>query len=664
MAARAAYVARHLSAVDVPLSVATAAASEPEAEAINPSAAEQRDSRLAILAAVDRFAAAAGISRKRAEALFCAAYETRTAEVAPWVRAAVRSLTPRTLARWRAAQAAGATHRLAVDRGAARRGQGVLEIAGNGKVKVFCIALLARNPLLAAPDVLKAVAGEFGDTLDIVDVDTGEVVAEPIPSLRTFQAALKAWKTTHEVELTALTDPDGYRNKYALSGRGAMSHVRRVNQLWMIDASPLDMMCVDGRHSIYIAIDIYSRRIMIYVTRTPRSEAVGLLLRRCILEWGVPEAVKTDNGSDFVARYSQRVIASLGIERITSNAFQPQEKGHIERAIGTVQRSFVRLLPGFIGHSVADRKKIEARKSFAQRLGQDLKEALSVELTAADVQRYADEWVRLDYARKPHGGLKGATPAEVAAASTAPTRQVDMRALDMLLAPVADRGGIRTVTKYGIRVALHDYLAPFLKVGTDVLVRMDPADMGIAYLFAPDGEEFLGVAENANLLGIDPKQAVAAAKEEHRRIMAEGLAPLRKEARRQTSGPRLIDLALRHKGREAGNLVDFPKRTEAHTTPALDAAALAAAPAPAAPAMPEKLQTLRAQLQAEAVAPAVTALPETPRQRWRRAEALERALAAGMPISAEDALWLGGYREGHEYKGFRSTYGDAAGGAG
>lgn len=64
--------------------------------------------RQAILAAAEDFAQAAGIGRKRADAVFCTAYAGGAMEVAPWVREAVKSLTPRTLARWRAVKAVGA----------------------------------------------------------------------------------------------------------------------------------------------------------------------------------------------------------------------------------------------------------------------------------------------------------------------------------------------------------------------------------------------------------------------------------------------------------------------------------------------------------------------------------------------------------------------------
>ncbi len=655
--ARAAYVAREMTALDVPVAVARIAAAEPEAEAAAPTALEQRDSRLAILAAADRFAEAAHLGRKAADGAFCTAYDCGSIEVAARVRAAVKSVTPRTLARWRAAQRQGATHRLAVDKGAARRGKGILDTANRGDVKIFVLACLTRNPLFTADHIRDLVGGQFGDELV---APSGALV--PLPPIRTFQAALKGWKIAHKVELTAMTDPDGFKSKYRFSGSNSMAHVRAPNQLWMIDASPVDMLCVDGRHNVYVAIDIFTRRLIVYVTRTPRAEAVCLLMRRAIMAWGVPETVKTDNGSDFVAKATQRVFAAVGIGRWLSDPFSPEQKGHVERAIRTFQHGCVRLLDGFVGHSVADRKVIEARKSFAQRLGEDVREALCVELTAADVQRYADEWVAKKYDHRPHEGLAGSTPFQVAAASRETIRTVDERALDMLLAPAAGKDGLRVITKRGIRIDHAFYLAPHLMPGTQVFVRMDPADMGRAFLFGASGEEFLGEATCPELAGIDPKAAVAAARAEQSRIIAERTADARKEAKRLTKGPvRLIDLTLRHNARQAGTLVDFPKRSEIHTTPALDAAALAAAPpAPPRRTVSPEIEATLARLAAEpAAATVVRPLHslDTAKGRWLRACDLEARLARGEVLAADDTQWLVGYASGPEYRGFRMTYG-------
>ncbi|WP_444453205.1 transposase [Rhodobacter capsulatus] len=130
------------------------------------------------------------------------------------------------------------------------------------------------------------------------------------------------------------------------------------------------MLAGKRRHSIYLAIDIWSRRVrvLVLVTRSPRAEAVAMLLRACILAWGVPRRVKTEKGSDFKAKSISRLFAAMQIEHELSAPYEPKSKGNVERAIGTFQRDLA-TCPGFIGHSVADRKVIESRKAFSKRLG-------------------------------------------------------------------------------------------------------------------------------------------------------------------------------------------------------------------------------------------------------------------------------------------------------
>ncbi|MEW6124149.1 MAG: DDE-type integrase/transposase/recombinase [Pseudomonadota bacterium] len=652
VAARAAYGARHLAAHELPAPVAMLAAEEPEAATLTADAAENRDARLALLAAADRYAREHDLSRKRADVVFATAYNLGQMAVAPWIRGAVTSITPRTLARWRAAREAGATHRLAVDKGAARRGRGILETANGGAVKTFVLGLLVAKPHLSADQVMRTVGGEFGGELVS---PSGALV--PLPEKRTFQAALSTWKEAHKVDLSMLTDPDGYRNKYKFTGRNALAHVRAINQLWMLDASPIDMQCLDGRYSVYVGVDVYPRRMMVYLSRTPRAEAVGMLMRRALLGWGVPEAVKTDNGSDFIARSTQGLFAGIGIDHWICAPFEPQEKGHVERGIKTFQHDFVQLLDGYVGHSVADRKVIEGRRAFSQRLGTDDRVLLEVKLTAAEVQQKADEWIRLVYEQRPHEGLGKRTPFQVATASRDAVRMVDPAALDVLLAPIAGRDGIRTVTKSGIKINHAHYLVPpEVQPGTDVLVRMDPMDLGLALVFDPSGTNYLCDAVCPALSGVDPRAAVAATKRAQAEYMAERTAPLRKEAKRIGRGTSVADLVLRDAARRAGTLVDLPKRTVAHTTPQLDAAAEAVAPVQA-PSVSEDARALRAQLAADMAAVVPLRAEETPRQRYNRACALERRLDNGEPLTPDETIFLVGYVSTPEYRAHRETFG-------
>ena len=422
----------------------------------------------------------------------------------------------------------------------------------------------------------------------------------------------------------------------------------------MIDASPADVLTTEGRHAVYVAIDVFSRRLQVLVTRTPRAEAVGLLMRKAMLAWGVPERLKTDNGSDFVAKFSKRLFASLGIEVETSTPFSPWEKGHVERAIGTLQRDLMTLLPGFVGHNVADRKVIEERRAFAARLGDTDANAFCVDLAPGELQEKCDAWAETRYAHRPHDGLNGNTPFRVAAGFMGTIRTVDMRAVDVLLAPIPGGNGLRTVGKSGIKIQGSHYLTPTVLPETRVLVRMDPADMGRALLFAENGEEFLGEAVCPELAGIDPAQAVAQARAAQKAILDEGTAEIR-QAMREIKPRHMIDAVLRQAAKDSGVLVEMPKRTEVHSTPAIEAALDATSPSevvsfPVAAARPAP----------EPAPEGVTQLhpSATPQLRFRRALAVRERIAAGQAVPAEEARWFLGYAEGSEYQAMLGIYED------
>jgi putative transposase len=674
--ARAAYVAQHVQAIEVPKSIAREASTEAAAISLSGPATEARDARLALLAVVDRYAADAKLPRKRADQHFSDLYRANRIEIADWIRAEVKSLTPRTLARWRAARTAGRLSALAVDRSRARRGTGVLDRANGGAVKTFILALLAKQPQLTAHHIRALVAERFDDQLRLpaagrTTADLGAAAmpekAVPIPPVRTFQYALKAWRTEYRNELTALRDPDGFKSRVRFAARVSMP-AARLNERWQIDASPADVLVLEcdgvARYSIYVCEDLYSRRLIGLVSKTPRATAVGLLIRKAIIAWGVPERIETDRGADFVARETQRLLAALGVEWDPVPPFSPEKKGHVERAIGTLQRGLMRTLPGFTGHNVAERKIIEGRKAFAQRLGEAPEDTFQVQLTAAELQQRVDEWCAVVYANAPHAGLKGQTPFAVAAGYAGEVRRItDIRALDMLLAPVAGKNGLRTVTKTGIRVDGVHYLphGAHLNVGDEIMVRMDPADMGRAYAYSADGARFLGELVAPEVLGLDPAAAIAAARAEQKRVIDERMASAKAEARRIRPKDMAPAIA-RQAAKVAGKLVEFPRSAAPHDTPQLAAARAATAAHDAAvPSFNEEVLALHAQLQAGAGPKApVKKLreQETAHQRFRRACDLEAALARGENVSADDLVWLGGYREGPEYRGFRLAYGD------
>lgn len=655
--ARLAYERRHRS-IDLPAPASPAAPAVPAG--LTDRAQRELAARLAILRAWDQYRRGSTLREMGAAEIFTSTYNAGTLKVDADVRDVVPKLSKRTLFRWKSDRAAGRLGSMAVDRSKNRKGKGVLDTAEAGAVRTFVLALIAHNPHLSAAHIRTLCRDEFGDR-----IAAGSKRIE-MPPIRTFQAFVARLKETEHVALTKLSNPDKYRSHMAPAGVGTYRWVDGYpNALWMIDASPVDALCTDGRHSIYAAIDIATRRTMLYVSRTPRASAVGLLMRRAILAWGVPTQIKTDNGSDFVAEATKRLFRSLVIDPLLSPKYTPADKGHVERVIKTFQHDCATLLPGFVGHNVSDRKALEDRKTFATRLGEETADAFAVSMTGASLQRYVDDWVDKIYQHHSHSALAGRSPFQVAQESAEPIRTVEPAALDILLMPIAGGGGIRTATKLGIRVDGYHYVVNACLPGDRVLVRQDPNDVGRVLCFDAESGLYRGEGICPELRGISATTVLTAKREAQREIIDQTTRDARKKIKEISTGRPLIERALAVAARDVPNVVTLPKREERHETPAIAAALAASEGGKTAPHRPidDRAARILDEIKAAPTTPAnVTPLrtTETREQRFRRARELEARKAAGETIGDDNAAWLASYQLGHEYRALSAFHADFA----
>lgn len=610
----------------------------------------ERDARLSILALADRFAAGSGLTVGAADSYFADLFNAEKITVQEWVRSTVERISARSLARWRARREG-----LGFDRSQHRKDTGILATAYGGEVRHFILALVAKNPHFSADDIRTAVVARFCADIGGEELPNPQGVLVELPKLRAFQRTLAIWKHEHRNDLLRIADPDGYRSsvEFVVTGTTKAEH---LNEVWQIDASPLDAITTTRgkRPTIYSCIDIYSRRILILLTDTPRAQAVGLLLRKAILAWGVPKKIKTDNGSDFKAHYIKRLFEKLGIEHLVARAYDPRAKGVVERSIGTFQHQLAARIPGFVGHNPSERKVLESRRAFAARHKLDDAHMFGAEMTDAQVAELADHWAEVEYAHRPHSGktMRGRTPFEVASSYRGEVRRVEnVHALDLLLAPVVGQDGFRKVGHEGIAVNKVHYLLGTLLVGDRVFCRQDPRDLGRLYVFKDDEETFLGVAENWELLGLDPAENAARVRALQKAISDKTVVPVRQMARK--IGPLDVANAQRAKAdARRGNLVAFPQPHAKYETAALKAALAAVTPDEPRQA-DARTQTEQKRLIAETKARAgnVAALPETPDQRFRRALALQKRRDGGHPLPAGEAGWLDRYSKSSEFKG-------------
>ena len=419
----------------------------------------QRDQAIARLAAVRRSDAlhAAGCSCADADALAAAEAGTSTKSVRRW-RAKVRGLAP--------------GNRLAalIDRKPTGRPSSI-----DGELR----------------EELEALLLHFGDHLTARHAQRTLIArCGRAPAVSTVREWIARYRQDNARDLSAVTNPDRHRSHRKPAGGDAAAHIERLNQEWELDSTLADVICADGkRHAVVSAIDIWSRRARILVVPTSRATAIAALLRRCILEWGVPELVRTDEGRDYTSQHVVGVIKRLELAHDPCLPYTPEAKPFIERFLGTLARDLFAFLPGFAGHDVAQAQALRSRKSFAARRGEDARKTFSVALTAEELQAHCDDWCRAIYERAPHDGLDGFSPFDRAVSWTGPVRGVqDERALDALLAePAGD--GWRTVGKKGIRLGHADYIAGPLGglTGERVQVRHDPADLDRIHVYDKDG---------------------------------------------------------------------------------------------------------------------------------------------------------------------------------
>ena len=596
---------------------------------------DRADARVYILNLFEAFRVTNLLAHRDAIVLFSEAWKANSLAVPEWVLQQIKGLSKNTILNWSKIRREHGEDALGLD----QRGRpSKIETAADGQAKMRLTALIAKNEFLTGEQLKDYMRETF-------DAELGDV------STRTVQRTRARIEAEDRNILLRMRDPDGWRSKIEVSGH-AMIVAAGLNDLWEMDASPADVMLKGKkRHSIYLSVDIWSRRTKVLVTQTPRAQAVAALTRKCILAWGAPSRIKTDQGSDFTARAVSRLMEDLKVDHDLCKPYDPKGKPHVERAIKTFQHD-LSMCPGFIGHSVADRKKIENRKAFSKRLGMDDADLFEVDMDLEEFQAWCDQWSDLIYAHRDHGSLKkpAKTPFVKAASWTGEVRRIeDPDALSVLIAPIPGNNGIRKVTKRGIQIDREFYRVEAIQPGADVLVRMDPADLGRVMVFSPDGESFLEIAVCPALAGVDKMQKDAAVKAAQKAFEQAKIEPLRKEMRR--IGSRDVMNAVRNQAQKrAGTLVQMPRPSTPYTTPALDAARAAGAAR-----VPEVKGYSPAER--ERVEAAVVAMPKappaprlTPQQKMRWALDLEDRLGRGESLDPAEIGRLQGYQETPEYR--------------
>lgn len=592
---------------------------------LSPTQQAEAEAKAAVIDACRGYIRRLGLPTKRGRDIFAREYSAGRIPVEAVVREAIPSCCRGSIENWERELDSHGLAGLAAKYGQHRKGTG--KIDSTPEIKQFLLGMLVDHPHASAGLVMKGLRARFGDDL---------------PSYRGVQRWLKEWKEDNEQVLTKITNPDKWKNRFMSAVGSASAGILRLNQRWELDSTKADLMLADGmRHIIVGVIDVYTRRMKLLVSRSSSAAAVAALLRRALLDWGVPEQAGTDNGSDYVSQHIKRAFLGLEIEQDLAAPFTPEHKPFIERGLGTFSHDLVELCAGYIGHSVADRKDIEARRSFAQRLMKQ-GETAELRMTADELQRFCDQWTETVYGIAPHSGLKGKTPFAMAAGWAGPVRKLDdERALDVLLSRAPGDGGYRTITKKGLRLDNAVFLAPELggMEGSRVQVLLDEADIGRIYVFDEDGA-YVCTAECPERTGISHQEVAAKTKAHQKKVMSERAAELKASAKAVGTKDIAREI-LEERAEAAGKLARLPHRAVEHSTAALAQAGKAArhGKTPEAKPVSAAEQARITRLETEMAVPAPVIKLQTPEERFARVHDIELRLAAGQEVSEEDRRW-------------------------
>lgn len=605
--------------------------------------------RAAVVLAARMFTAQSTMARTRALDEFAVRYNAGEIAVEPEVRAALPTLSRNSIINWENRAQTHGMAALAGNHGQHRKGKGIID--SQPRVVQAIEGMFKEYPHVSAQLILEKIQSMKSK---------GENIR--VPSLRRVQIWLANWKQENPQLALYVTAPDKWRGQFMAACGSMYELITHYNQRWEYDGTPADLLLNDGkRYTIVGVINVYSRELLLEVSESSTGRIVANLTHTALCEWGVPDEAVTDNGKEFVGTHMQGLFLDLGIMPTILPPFRPDLKPAIERVFRSFSHHLLTLCPCYVGHNVATRQEIRERETFAKRL-MDRKnpQELSMGISPDELQEFCDDWCKSVYGHRAHSELKGKTPWQMRQEYTGEIRRIeDVRALDVLLTPLATDGGWRTVGKKGIRAAAgyYDHAALGPHVGRRVQVRVNTKDTRHAYVFDENGQ-FICQAVNMHSLESAERRDVALGKRRTQKSALNANAKALRAAAVAVDAPNAAkDIMAMHKARAAEiEAAAAPTaNTEAtHTTPMLDSAARTASLLAGVPprAHEAEVAAARALAVAQQSAQEEHWMPESPKGQYKLCRTLLASLERGDDVPPDQADWARIFSGSNTYTGF------------
>jgi putative transposase len=115
------------------------------------------------------------------------------------------------------------------------------------------------------------------------------------------------------------------------------TRAERLNHVWSWDFVA-DRTDNGGRLRILCLLDEYSRECLaLHVARKLTAHDLIEVMERLVAERGVPEHIRSDNGSEFIARVLQQWLAQRNVKTLYIEPGSPWQNGHVESFNGSLR---------------------------------------------------------------------------------------------------------------------------------------------------------------------------------------------------------------------------------------------------------------------------------------------------------------------------------------
>lgn len=212
---------------------------------------------------------------------------------------------------------------------------------------------------------------------------------------------------------------------------------------------------------------------------------------------GVPQTIRWDKGLEFNNQGLKEAASMLGVVVNTTAAYQPWEKGKIERLGRTIMEEALFDLP-FYSKAPRSQEGVTAAEEVKNL------EPISLEMLVAVIEATINDY----NCHRIHSALNGRTPAQAWVDMQGDIEMPDEAVLRRFLL----EGEYRTVTKKGVRMNNLHYVSPKLHnfVGEIVEVRSRPHDDRAIEIYV--GDEHLATAKPAVRQSDAERRSLAAAR--------------------------------------------------------------------------------------------------------------------------------------------------------